>query len=566
VQTQHDDFDDVQGQGAIPIIHDQDLAVTEARLSLDVGLTRRFGASLMLPVRLISTRIAYRDGRGREVQLVQPSTHHRNEVLSGLGDPMLLGVVTEAWGGLRLTGRLGFSIPLGRTEDDPFAMPDVFHQHIQMGTGTVNPIVALEAAYTWERWRLAGFGFTQQAVYENSKGFQAGDRYAVGVALRRMLGGFSVRGGAELLAETFERWSGIRYTDEGNQGRIDALVTAGATWQASRTVSIDATLKIALVNHAVGGQLSMPAILEVGAAWSLGGPPAAARRAGAHDDDDDDHDHAHGDAHENGDGHAPADGEHGDHAHGDGEAHDHGALDTTGADVLDLGKNGSRVELVPVPGKITIFDFWATWCVPCKTLEPVLVELAKKHPERVALRRIDAVDWDSPVVAQHLTPRAFDLPHLKIYDAKGVLVLEESSGPGKLGTLIESVRAIVEPPAPATAPPAPATPAPAPPATSAPAPARPKVVAPARREIVVTEAGFEPAVTRVPRGTPVTLRFLRKTKKTCATEIMFEHDGNRVMRALPLDTPVELTLTFAKAGRITYACAMDMIRGTLDVR
>jgi thiol-disulfide isomerase/thioredoxin/plastocyanin len=560
----------VQGQGGIPIIHDQDIAITEARLSLDVGLTRRLGASLMLPVRLVATQIAYRDGRGREVELVQPSTHHRNEVLSGLGDPMLLGVVTEAWGPLRLTGRLGFAIPLGRTERDPFAMPDVVHQHIQMGTGTVNPIAAIEAGYTWDRWRLAGFGFTQQAVYENSKGYQAGDRYAVGVALQRMLGGFSVRGGTELLAETFERWNGIRYTDEGNQGRIDALVTAGATWQASRSVSIDATLKIALVNHAVGGQLSMPAILEIGAAWSLGGPPSARARS-AHDDDDD-HDHVHGDGHdhEHVDEHGHEHGDAGGHTDGHGERGPGGgglhALDTTGADVLDLGKNGSRVELVPVPGKITIFDFWATWCVPCKTLEPVLVELAKKHPERVALRRIDAVDWDSPVVAQHLTPRAFDLPHLKIYDAKGVLVLEESSGPGKLGTLIESVRAIVEPPAPATAPPAPATPAPAPPATSAPAPARPKVVAPARREIVVTEAGFEPAVTRVPRGTPVTLRFLRKTKKTCATEIMFEHDGNRVMRALPLDTPVELTLTFAKAGRITYACAMDMIRGTLDVR
>jgi hypothetical protein len=38
VQTSHDDFDDVVGQGPIAIVHDQDLTITEARLSLDAGL------------------------------------------------------------------------------------------------------------------------------------------------------------------------------------------------------------------------------------------------------------------------------------------------------------------------------------------------------------------------------------------------------------------------------------------------------------------------------------------------------------------------------------------------
>ena len=73
VHTQHDDFDDVVGRGAIPIIHDQNLVVTEARLSLDAGLTEKFGASLVVPVRVISTSIIYRDGMGSQVQLVTPT-------------------------------------------------------------------------------------------------------------------------------------------------------------------------------------------------------------------------------------------------------------------------------------------------------------------------------------------------------------------------------------------------------------------------------------------------------------------------------------------------------------
>jgi hypothetical protein len=148
VQSQHDDFADVTGQGAIPIIHDQDLAITEARLALDVGLTERFAASLVVPVRVISTSIVYRDGAGMPVQLTEPSIHHRNETLTGFADPMLLGAATTTLAGTRFTLRAGTSIPLGRTEDDPFALGDagMEHEHIQMGTGTFNPVVAVEVS------------------------------------------------------------------------------------------------------------------------------------------------------------------------------------------------------------------------------------------------------------------------------------------------------------------------------------------------------------------------------------------------------------------------------------
>jgi hypothetical protein len=89
--------------------------------------------------------------------------------------------------GWRLTARAGLTIPLGRTEEDPFALGDMGlqHQHIQLGTGTANPVVAAEIGRSWGAWRAVGFGLTQQVVYENSKGYQAGDRYALGFGLRR---------------------------------------------------------------------------------------------------------------------------------------------------------------------------------------------------------------------------------------------------------------------------------------------------------------------------------------------------------------------------------------------
>lgn len=514
MQTEHDALDDVQDAGLIPIQHDQDLTITEARLAIDVGLAERFSAGLMLPVRLVSTRIVYRNGAGMPVDLVTPSTHHRNETLSGIADPMLLGAYSR-WG---MTLRAGFTVPLGRTEEDPFANADEPHQHIQMGTGTFNPVVSIEGGYSWDRWRVSGYGFTQQVLYENSKGYQAGDRYAAGVALRRALGTWNVRGGLEVQGETFEAWNGMRYRDEGNQGRIDGLVSAGASWQMTPDFSLDATLKVSFVNHVVGGQLYMPALLEVGASYTFG-----AKRAPA-EGHEDEHDHDHG--HEHGDEHAHD--EHGDE-HGD----EHAPLDTSGADIADLGANGAAVDLVPVPGKITIFDFWAPWCEPCKTLEPALVELARANPQGVAIRRIDVVDWETPVVAQHLTPRGFDLPHIKIYSATGELIYEESSGPGKLQAMIEAIRAIVG----------------------------------RSVTVTVTEKGFEPGTVTVPRGVPVTLRFTRKVERTCATEVVMDVDGKRIEHKLPLGTPTELTVTFPTAGTVVYGCGMDkMISGTIVVQ
>jgi len=522
VQTKHDDFDDVEGRGAIPIIHDQDITLAEARLALDVGLTERLAAGLVLPVRVLSTRIRYLDGNGMEVELTEPSTHHRNETLTGIADPMILGALRVA----PVTARFGVTLPLGSTESDPFAMPDLPHQHIQFGPGTFNPVLAVEGGHAWGAWGLSGFLFTQQVLYANSKGYHAGDRYAAGVALRRALGRWSVRGGIEMQAETYERWNDVRHDDEGNQGRVDVMFAAGASWAATESVSLDVGLKIPFITHVVGGQLDMPALLEIGASYRFGG---------GHDEHE--HEHEEGHDHDHGDDHGD---EHGDE--NGGETHE--ALDTTGADVADIGHEGARVDLIPVPGKITVFDFWAPWCTPCKTLEPVLVELAKANPDGVAIRRIDVVDWETPVVAQHLTPRGFDLPHVKIYDATGALVYEESSGPGKLAAMIAKIRSIV---GDQRIPPS-------------------NVLLPTSVDLTVTEKGFVPASIDVPPGVPVTLRFRRTVERTCATEVVFEHDGQKVNLPLPLGQQVELTVTFAQRGAVNYACAMNMIGGTINVR
>lgn len=85
-----------------------------------------------------------------------------------------------------------------------------------------------------------------------------------------------------------------------------------------------------------------------------------------------------------------------------------------------------------------------------------------------------------------------------------------------------------------------------------------------RLDVTVTNDGFIVADPKTLKaGQPVTLVVTRKTEQTCATDIVLKDFG--IKQALPLDKPVEVSFTPTKAGTVRFACAMDMITGTLKV-
>jgi RND family efflux transporter MFP subunit len=83
-------------------------------------------------------------------------------------------------------------------------------------------------------------------------------------------------------------------------------------------------------------------------------------------------------------------------------------------------------------------------------------------------------------------------------------------------------------------------------------------------KIAITEKGFEPDKVSLRAGVPVRLTFVRTTDKTCGTEVVFP--SLNIKRALPLNQPVVIEFTPAKAGDIAFACGMNMLKGVVVVQ
>jgi len=69
-------------------------------------------------------------------------------------------------------------------------------------------------------------------------------------------------------------------------------------------------------------------------------------------------------------------------------------------------------------GNVTVVDFYADWCGPCRQLSPSLEQMAKTDPE-IALRKIDIVNWKTPVARQF---NVNSIPQVNVYNRSGSLV------------------------------------------------------------------------------------------------------------------------------------------------
>jgi thiol-disulfide isomerase/thioredoxin len=97
--------------------------------------------------------------------------------------------------------------------------------------------------------------------------------------------------------------------------------------------------------------------------------------------------------------------------------------------------HGARVDIARhvVIGRVTLVDFYADWCGPCRMISPHLESLAASNPQ-IVLRKIDIVRWNTPICQQY---QINGVPQVWVFDKRGRFV-------GRVeGVDIASVNALV---------------------------------------------------------------------------------------------------------------------------
>lgn len=74
-------------------------------------------------------------------------------------------------------------------------------------------------------------------------------------------------------------------------------------------------------------------------------------------------------------------------------------------------------SIKPEPGRITIIDFYADWCGPCRRISPILEEIAEANSD-IALQKINIDKHRDLAREYHVTA----IPHIVIYDKNGGIV------------------------------------------------------------------------------------------------------------------------------------------------
>ncbi len=198
----------------VPNKHFVHLDWFRTEFDLAYGFSKDWDVELDMPYDVKTVRARYELPDGTPFQNPEGDLHHRDERLHGFSDFKLLANYRP--GGVlladdRLHVGLGLSLPVGETEEDPWKLGNqgLRHQHIQFGTGTVDPVFRLDY------YRLADpVGFLVSAnvqipLYENHHTYKGSTQADFSIGPRAQLAGWLVVGASYVASyQTRAFWDG----------------------------------------------------------------------------------------------------------------------------------------------------------------------------------------------------------------------------------------------------------------------------------------------------------------------------------------------------------------------
>lgn len=93
------------------------------------------------------------------------------------------------------------------------------------------------------------------------------------------------------------------------------------------------------------------------------------------------------------------------------------------ADIKIIAEKGADVpslEAHLVPGKVTVFDFYADWCAPCVEIDVHMIGLLNTRSD-IAYRKLDVSAWNTPLAKRYMG-KVSKLPYVIVYGKDGKVV------------------------------------------------------------------------------------------------------------------------------------------------
>ncbi len=256
-------------------MHDQRIAWFRLDPTLHVGLGDGWQVSAQVPVDLRAVTVAYETMDGAPYDPPYADIHHRQEVVAGPVDSVILLRRYASSRHRVLGGAIGTSLPIGKTEEDPFRLASEgrTHQHLQLGTGSFVPVLAVDLVVSGPRWGVAVWGMGRTPLYANAKGYRPPFTATLGGGPSyRLTPDLQLLASAEATAESAERWH-----DVAHGGRFSTLAGVGALYTLSPTVVLQTQVRGTVWQWTAkaadeDATYVQPVIGTVGVSWSFGGP------------------------------------------------------------------------------------------------------------------------------------------------------------------------------------------------------------------------------------------------------------------------------------------------------